>query len=68
MALKTQSGVSKILLSGLRATVVMKDGQDLDKAKVEQSLNRKSLKLVSFKKDEIVIPEAGYVLAVTGTG
>ncbi len=46
----------------------MKDGQDLDKAKVEQSLNRKSLKLVSFKKDEIVIPEAGYVLAVTGTG
>ena len=68
MALKTQIGVKKILLSGLRATVVMKDGKELDKAKTEQSLKLKSLKLVSFKKDEIVIPEAGYVLAVTGTG
>jgi hypothetical protein len=68
LALKTQSGVDKILLSGLRATVVMKDGMALDQVKTEQSLNRKSLKLVSFKKDEIVIPEAGYVLAVTGTG
>ncbi|MGB2403215.1 MAG: hypothetical protein ACPIA7_07365 [Akkermansiaceae bacterium] len=46
----------------------MKDGQELDQAKTEQSLNRKSLKLVSFKKEEVVIPEAGYVLAVTGTG
>ena len=48
--------------------MVMKDGMALDQVKTEQSLNRKSLKLVSFKKDEIVIPEAGYVLAVTGTG
>ena len=46
----------------------MKDGMALDQVKTEQSLNRESLKLVSFKKDEIVIPEAGYVLAVTGTG
>ena len=68
LALKTQSGVDKILLSGLRATVIMKNGQELDQAKTEKSLNLKALKLVSFKKEEVVIPEAGYVLAVTGTG
>jgi len=68
LAIKIQDGVDKILLSGLRATVIMKDGKELDKGKTEQSLNRKSLTLVSFNKDEIIIPEAGYVLAVTGTG
>ncbi len=46
----------------------MKNGQELDQAKTEKSLNLKALKLVSFKKEEVVIPEAGYVLAVTGTG
>ena len=68
LALKMQDGVDKILLSGLRATVIMKDGKELDKGKTEQSLNSKSLSLVSFNKDEIIIPEAAYVLAVTGTG
>ena len=68
MALKIQDGVDKILLSGLRATVIMKEGKELDKGKTEQSLNRKSLTLVSFNKDEIIVPEAAYVLAVTGTG
>lgn len=68
MAIKIQDGVDKILLSGLRATVIMKEGKELDEGKTEQSLIRKSLTLVSFKKEEIIIPEAAYVLAVTGTG
>ena len=68
MAIKIQDGVDKILLSGLRATVIMKEGKELDEGKTEQSLSRKSLTLVSFKKEEIIIPEAAYVLAVTGTG
>ena len=46
----------------------MKEGKELDEGKTEQSLIRNSLTLVSFKKEEIIIPEAGYVLAVTGTG
>jgi len=46
----------------------MKEGKELDEGKTEQSLIRKSLTLVSFKKEEIIIPEAAYVLAVTGTG
>jgi hypothetical protein len=68
LAIKIQDGVDKILLSGLRATVIMKEGKELDEGKTEQSLIRKSLTLVSFKKEEIIIPEAAYVLAVTGTG
>ena len=46
----------------------MKEGKELDKGKTEQSLKQKSLTLVSFNKDEIIVPEAAYVLAVTGTG
>ena len=68
MALKTQDGVKKILLSGLRATVVMSDGTELDKDKTTEALKQKGLGLASFAKEELVIPEAAYVLAVTGTG
>ncbi|MGB1874394.1 MAG: hypothetical protein ACPH5P_06630 [Akkermansiaceae bacterium] len=68
MALKTQDGVKKILLSGLRATVVMNDGTELDKDKTTKALKQKGLGLNSFSKEELVIPEAAYVLAVTGTG
>ena len=68
MALKTQDGVIKILLSGLRATAVMNDGTELDKDKTTKALKQKGLGLNSFSKEELVIPEAAYVLAVTGTG
>lgn len=68
MALKTQDGVNKILLSGLRATVVMEEGTELKKEAVTKALQAKGLGLNSFEKTETVIPEAAYVLAVTGTG
>ena len=68
MALKTQDGVNKILLSGLRATVIMADGSALDEDKVSKALQSKNLGLVSFAKTEAVIPEAAYVLRVSGTG
>jgi|GEM_PF-839390 len=68
MALKTQDGVEKILLSGLRATVVMAEGTELDKNKTQAALKAKGLGLASFSKETITVPEAGYVLAVTGTG
>ena len=68
MAIKTQEGVKKILLSGLRATVVMEDGKVLDKEKTTKAIVAKGLGLVSFEQAEIIIPESAYVLAVTGTG
>jgi hypothetical protein len=68
LALKDQDGVKKILLSGLRATVVMEEGKELDKNKLSKALKGKGLGLASFSKEEAVIPEAAYVLKVTGTG
>ncbi len=47
---------------------MMEDGKELDKEKVSQALVAKGLGLASFEKTEKAIPEAAYVLAVTGTG
>ena len=68
MAIKSQDGVKKILMSGYRATVVMEEGKSLDEAKTKAAIEGKNLSLASFSKSQAVIPEAGYVLAVTGTG
>lgn len=68
MAIKSQDGVKKILLSGFRATVVMEEGKALDKDKTSKAIVAKGLAVGSFEKANVAIPEAGYVLAVTGTG
>jgi len=46
----------------------MEDGKVLDKEKATKAIESKGLGLASFEKAEQVIPEAAYVLAVTGTG
>ena len=46
----------------------MEDGKELEKDAVAKALKDKKLGLASFKKEEILVPEAAYVLAVTGTG
>lgn len=46
----------------------MEDGQSLDKEQTSKALKGKGLGLASFEKTELAIPEAAYVLAVTGTG
>jgi len=68
LALQTQQGVQKILFSGLRATVVMADGNALDQDKATKAIKAKGLDVTSFTKTEIAIPESGYVLMVAGTG
>jgi hypothetical protein len=68
LAIKSQDGVKKILLSGYRATVVMDEGKALDEAKTKTAIEGKGLSMASFEKADVVVPEAGYVLAVTGTG
>ena len=55
-------------MSGLRATVIMEDGKVLDKEKTTKAIVGKNLALVSFGTTEKAIPEAAYVLAVSGTG
>ena len=68
MAIKSQEGVKKILLSGYRATVVMSDGKTLDEEKTKAAIVAKGLTFESYEKADVVVPQAGYVLAVTGTG
>jgi len=60
--------VDKILLSGLRATLVMNDGATLDEAAVKQALESKGLELVSFAAEQVPDPAATYHLKVSGTG
>lgn len=60
--------MKKILLSGYRATVVMEDDKELDKDKTTKAIVAKGLTVESFEKSETLIPEAGYMLTVTGTG
>lgn len=45
----------------------MEDGATLDKDAVSAALKDSKLGLASFARKKIVIPEAAYVLAVTGT-
>lgn len=54
-------------LSGLRATIVMNDGATLDAKKVEEAFDGGNVDFVSLEKKDILVPQASYVLAVTGT-
>lgn len=68
LAIEAQDGVKKILLSGYRATVIMKDGKALDETKTKEAIVGKGLTMESFEKTKIAIPEKAYALVVTGTG
>ncbi len=46
----------------------MEDGKILDKEKTTKAIVEKGLLVGSFEQAEKAIPEAAYVLAVTGTG
>jgi len=46
----------------------MEDGKVLDKEKITKAIEGKGLGLASFEQAEKAIPEAAYVLAVSGTG
>jgi len=68
LAFKTVEGVDSVVLSGLRATVTMKDGVALSEAGVSKALKDKGLEFVSksvVAEDE---PKVVYVLNVAGVG
>lgn len=46
----------------------MEDGRELDKEKTTKALVAQGLGLASFEKQESAVPEAAYLLTVTGTG
>ncbi|QQL45998.1 hypothetical protein [Sulfuriroseicoccus oceanibius] len=60
--------MNKILLSGLRATLVMNDGATLEEATVKKALTEKGLKITSFTAEQATEPAATYHLKVAGTG
>lgn len=57
-----------MLLSGLRATVLMNDEAVLDEEKVKAALKEKGMGFVSLEHKEQPIPKASYILAVSGAG
>ena len=66
MALESQPGVKTILLSGLRATLVMEDGQSLDEAKVKAALQANRMEMESLDVKDVNVPRAAYVLQASG--
>ena len=66
--LTAQSGVTKVKLSGLRATVFVDEGTELNKDEIEKQLKAKSLGLVSIESGELSAPVASYTVNVKGTG
>lgn len=64
--MKSQAGVKTVILSGLRATVIMEEGAALNEAKVKAALKGKGMGFESMAKTEVVKPKAVYELAVSG--
>ena len=61
-----QEGVKNMILSGMRATVVMEQGRSLDEAKVKEALGAKRLKFVSMEVVDRPIPKAMFNLKAKG--
>lgn len=52
----------------MRATVVMTQGQELDKVQTEKAFKAKGLPMKSFDKVDTPVPALTYQLTVKGTG
>ncbi len=57
-----------MVLSGLRATVKVKDGATLDAKLVEKALKGKGLEMLSQTSFKVEEPKVVYVLTLTGVG
>ena len=64
--MRQQGGVKNIVLSGMRATVVMEEGKTLDEDKVRDALGAKRLKFVSLEVVDRPIPKAMYNMKAKG--
>lgn len=64
--MKSQEGVKTVILSGLRATVIMDGDAALDEAKVKAAIEGKGMSFTSMEKTDIIRPKAAYQLVVSG--
>lgn len=64
--MSSQEGVKTVILSGLRATVIMDDGASLDEAKVKAAIKGKGMGFESMEKVELMKPKVAYNLVVKG--
>lgn len=64
--MKSQEGVKTVILSGLRATVIMDSDGALDEDKVKAALKGKGMGFVSMEKTEMTRPKVAYELVVSG--
>lgn len=55
-------------MSGLRTTVVMKDGHKLDEVKLKAEFDKGPVSFVSIEEKDQAVPKAAYTLMVTGAG
>jgi hypothetical protein len=61
-ALTAQDGVKTVLVSGLRASVLMEEGKALDEAKIKAALRAKGMEFLTLTQTEMALPKASYVL------
>lgn len=61
-----QDGVKSVLVSGMRSTVVMKEGKSLSEEKLTDAMGAKKLKLVSVKVVEQPVATIVYNMKVKG--
>ncbi len=59
--MESLKGIDRMLMSGVRATLVLEDGADLSEADVKQALEDNGLKFESLQKRQIDRPAAAYV-------
>lgn len=64
--MSSQTGVKTVILSGLRATVIMDGDATLDKSKVKAAIEGKGMGFISMEETELTRPKAAYALSVSG--
>jgi len=67
-AIGSQKGIESYKMSGMRTTVVMKDGLKLDAAKLKEEFAKGPVSFVSLEEQDQAVPKAAYTLMVKGAG
>ena len=61
-----QDGVKKIVVSGMRSTIVMEEGKVLSEEKIRDALGERRLKFVSMELVARPAPKAIFFMKVAG--
>lgn len=59
--MESLEGIDRMMMSGVRATLVLDDGATLSEDEVRRALEDQGLKFGIFERREIVRPAAAYV-------